>query len=128
MTELYIVLSYPIQLTIRIQTTSEGGLTEFAFNSNRLNVNSVWKQLMRIDSHSMRIIFVVWTGLYKLSHARMFSHPKILFLVSLLFVALLNPKFNPYLLFKFLIFYHSSIAWMEPCSKSARNHTLGSGL
>ena len=27
---------------------------------------------------------------------------------SLLFVALLNPKFNPYLLFKFLIFYHSS--------------------
>ena len=27
---------------------------------------------------------------YKLSHARMFSRPKILFLVSLLFVALLN--------------------------------------
>ena len=39
----------------------------------------------------------------------MFSCPKILFLVSLLFVALLNPKFNPYLLFKFLIFYHSSV-------------------
>ena len=38
----------------------------------------------------------------------MFSRPKILFLVSLLFVVLLNPKFNPYLLFKFLIFYHSS--------------------
>ena len=38
----------------------------------------------------------------------MFSRPKILFLVSLLFVALLNPNFNPYLLFKFLIFYHSS--------------------
>ena len=38
----------------------------------------------------------------------MFSRPKILFLVSLLFVALLNPKLNPYLLFKFLIFYHSS--------------------
>ena len=37
----------------------------------------------------------------------MFSRPKILFLVSLLFVALLNPKFNPYLLFKYLIFYHS---------------------
>ena len=36
----------------------------------------------------------------------MFSRPKILFLVSLLFVALLNPKFNPYLPFKFLIFYH----------------------
>ena len=34
----------------------------------------------------------------------MFSRPKILFLVSLLFVALLNPKYNPsYLLFKFLI-------------------------
>ena len=39
----------------------------------------------------------------------MFSRPKILFLVSLLFIALLNPKFNPYLLFKFLIFYHSSL-------------------
>ena len=39
----------------------------------------------------------------------MFSRPKILFLVSLLFVALLNPKLNPYLLFKFLIFYHSSL-------------------
>ena len=38
----------------------------------------------------------------------MFSRPKILFLVSLLFVALLNSKFNPYLVFKFLIFYHSS--------------------
>ena len=36
----------------------------------------------------------------------MFSRPKILFLVSLLFVALLNPKFNPYLPFKFLIFYN----------------------
>ena len=34
----------------------------------------------------------------------MFSRPKILFLVSLLFVALLNLKFNPYLPFKFLIF------------------------
>ena len=33
----------------------------------------------------------------------MFSRPKILFLVSLLFAALLNPKFNPYLLFKFII-------------------------
>ena len=38
----------------------------------------------------------------------MFSCPKILFLVSLLFVALLNPKFNPYLA-TFLIFYHSSL-------------------
>ena len=49
--------------------------------------------------------------LYKLSHARMFSHLKILFLVSLLSVALLNPKFNPYLPFKFLIFYHSSVSY-----------------
>ena len=39
----------------------------------------------------------------------MFSCTKTLFLVSLLFVALLNPKFNPYLPFKFLIFYHSSL-------------------
>ena len=39
----------------------------------------------------------------------MFSRPKILFLVSLLFVALLNPQFNPYLPFKFLIFYHPNI-------------------
>ena len=50
---------------------------------------------------------------YKLSHARMFSRPKILFLVSLLFVALLNPKFNPYLPlnFKFfiiLLFIHAN--------------------
>ena len=42
----------------------------------------------------------------------MFFRPKILFLVSLLFVALLNPKFNPYLLFKVLIFYHSSIIYI----------------
>ena len=34
-----IMLSHLIQLTIRIQTTSEGGLTEFAFISNRLNAN-----------------------------------------------------------------------------------------
>ena len=54
-----IALSNPIQLTIRIQTTSGGGLTGFAFNSNRLDANSVWTLLMRIDSHSMRIIFVV---------------------------------------------------------------------
>ena len=45
----------------------------------------------------------------------MFSRPKILFLVSLLFVALLNPKFNPYLLFKFLIFYHSSLFTFYTC-------------
>ena len=45
----------------------------------------------------------------------MFSRPKILFLVSLLFEALLNPKFNPYLLCKFLIFYHSSNSRFRPC-------------
>ena len=37
----------------------------------------------------------------------MFSRPKILFLDSLLFVALLNSI--PILTFEFLIFYHSSI-------------------
>ena len=57
----------------------------------------------------------VGINFYKLSHARMFSRPKILFLVSLLFVALLNPKFNPYLLFKFLIFYHSSLFTFYTC-------------
>ena len=50
----------------------------------------------------------------------MFSRPKILFLVSLLFVALLNPKFNPYLLFKFLIFYHSSMVDMHDHKKRRR--------
>ena len=39
----------------------------------------------------------------------MFSCSKILFFVSLLYVALLNPKFNPYLLFKFLIFYYKRV-------------------
>ena len=49
----------------------------------------------------------------------MFSRPKILFLVSLLFVALLNPKLNPYLLFKFfiilvyLLFIHAKQARTE---------------
>ena len=54
-----IALSYLIQITIRIQTTSEGGLSEFAFNLNRVNANSMWMQLMQIDSHSMHIIFVM---------------------------------------------------------------------
>ena len=41
----------------------------------------------------------------------MFSHPKVLFLVSLLFVALYI-EFNPYLPFELLIFYHSyNIIW-----------------
>ena len=40
---------------------------------------------------------------YKLSHARMFSRPKILFLVSLLFVALLNSIPTYLLNFKFFI-------------------------
>ena len=39
----------------------------------------------------------------KLSLARVFTCARILFLVSLLFVALLDP-FDPYLPFKFLIF------------------------
>ena len=38
------------------------------------------------------------------------SHPKILFLVSLLFVAL-----YPYLPIKFLIFYHSSLFTFYTC-------------
>ena len=54
-----IVLSHPIQLTIHIQTTSRGGLAQFGFNSNRLDANSVWTRSIRINSHSMRIIFVV---------------------------------------------------------------------
>ena len=58
---------------------------------------------------SLQVCQKLGLNFYKLSHDRMFSRPKILFLVSLLFVALLNPKFNPYLPFKFLIFYHSSI-------------------
>ena len=49
-----IAFSNPIRLIIRIQTTSEGALTGFAFDAN-----SVWTQLMRIDLHSMRIIFVM---------------------------------------------------------------------
>ena len=56
-----ITLSYPIQLTIHIQTTSGGGLSEFAFNLNWLDANSMWMQLMRINLHSMRIIFVAST-------------------------------------------------------------------
>ena len=44
---------------------------------------------------------------YNLSHARIFSRPKILFVVSLLFVALLNSI--PTYLFEFLPFYHSSV-------------------
>ena len=46
-------------------------------------------------------------SLYKLSHARMFSRPKILFLVSLLFVALLNSI--PTYLLNFEFFYQSSL-------------------
>ena len=58
----------------------------------------------------------------------MFSRPKILFLVSLLFVALLNPKFNPYLPFKFLIFYHSSLFTFYTCTllhRELRDYSLG---
>ena len=55
----------------------------------------------------------------------MFSRPKILFLISLLFVALLNPKFNPYLPFKFLIFYHSSNINSKTISKVVNIKDLG---
>ena len=44
-----IMLSHPIQLTIRIQTTSRGGLAQFGFNSNRLNANSMWTRSIRIN-------------------------------------------------------------------------------
>ena len=54
----------------------------------------------------------------KLSHAKMFSRPKILFLVSLLFVALTfcsTIEFNPYLPLKFIILYHSSLFAFYTC-------------
>ena len=54
----------------------------------------------------------------------MFSRPKILFLVSLLFVALLNPKFNPYLLFKFLIFYHVEVISSKICKTLPLDYVL----
>ena len=54
----------------------------------------------------------------------MFSRPKILFLVSLLFVALLNPKFNPYIPFKFLIFYHSSYDITHVIEKYVMTQTI----
>ena len=57
----------------------------------------------------------------------MFSRPKILFLVSLLFVALLNPKFNPYLPFKFLIFYHSSLFAFYTCYTFIIHNNLSAG-
>ena len=44
----------------------------------------IYKSLIPTLANLLRLNF------YKLSHARMFSRPKILFLVSLLFVALLN--------------------------------------
>ena len=60
----------------------------------------IYKSLIPIFG-SLQVCQKYVLNFYKLSHARMFSRPKILFLVSLLFVALLNPKFNPYLPFKF---------------------------
>ena len=51
---------------------------------------------------------------YKLSQARMFSRPKILFLVSLLFVALLN-SISTQLPFEFLTFYQSSLFAFYTC-------------
>ena len=47
----------------------------------------------------------------------MFSRPKILFLVSLLFV-----ESNPYLPFKFLIFYHSFLLGL---GTDRTTHTMG---
>ena len=38
-----IALSFQILLTIRIQTTSEGGLAGSGFNLNQLDANSVWR-------------------------------------------------------------------------------------
>ena len=57
----------------------------------------------------------------------MFSLPKILFPVSLLFVALLNPKFNPYLPFKFLNFYHSSLFAFYTCYAFIIHNNLSAG-
>ena len=60
---------------------------------------------IQIAHTEQEIDTIIWMGVFcgnktgfvrpghKLSHARMFSHPKILFLVSLLFVALFNPTF-----------------------------------
>ena len=45
---------------------------------------------------------------YKLSHVRMFSHPKILFLVSLPFVALLNSIPTYLLNVEFFYYYNIS--------------------
>ena len=55
----------------------------------------------------------------------MFSRPKILFLVSLLFVALLNPKFNSYFLlnFKFIIF-NQARAWFNKHSTIVKTWIL----
>ena len=50
-------------LAIRIQTTSVGGLAQFAFNANLLNAHSVWMRLIQINVHLICIIFAVWTGL-----------------------------------------------------------------
>ena len=44
---------------------------------------------------------------YKLSHARMFSRPKILFLVSLIFVALLNSYLLNFIILVCLLFIHA---------------------
>ena len=38
-------LSFPIHLLCN-ETTSGGGLTQFTFNSNWLNLNSMWMQLI----------------------------------------------------------------------------------
>ena len=55
----------------------------------------------------------------------MFTHARILFLVSLLFVALyiLVDPFDPYSPFKFLIFYYSSLLAFYRVFKHYNNHS-----
>ena len=50
-------------LAILIQTTSEGGLAQFAFNVNLFNAHSVWTGSIQTIVHLMHIIFAMWTGL-----------------------------------------------------------------
>ena len=55
----------------------------------------------------------------------MFSRPKILFLVSLLFVSLGLLNSIPTYLFKFLIFYHSSLFAFYTCLSIHNNLSVG---
>ena len=60
----------------------------------------------------------------EVSHARMFSHPKILFLVSLLFVALLNSIPTYLLNFEYFIILYSDWIWEKPPSTHTFNSIL----